>query len=144
MILTLLSSITHDLRVAAPICDTIVVMQNGRIVEAGAAETVLTAPQQKYTRDLIEAVPGRDWDFQNFRPAMQMGPRFLRAKQAGLRRHLSNFQAEPERYLFREEVFYPVRCFKKERDLAEGVETIHEKTKPTVPGVPETPCRITY
>lgn len=60
--------ITHDLRVAAQICDTIVVMQKGRIVEAGPAETVLTRPQQEYTRALIEAAPGRDWDFQNFRP----------------------------------------------------------------------------
>lgn len=60
--------ITHDLRVAAQICDTIVVMQRGRIVEAGPAETVLTRPQQEYTRALIEAAPGRDWDFQNFRP----------------------------------------------------------------------------
>ena len=60
--------ITHDLRVAAQICDTIVVMQNGRIVEAGAAEEVLTAPQQEYTRSLINAAPGREWDFKNFRP----------------------------------------------------------------------------
>lgn len=60
--------ITHDLRVAAQICDTIVVMQKGRIVEAGSAEKVLTAPQQDYTRALIDAAPGREWDFQNFRP----------------------------------------------------------------------------
>jgi peptide/nickel transport system ATP-binding protein len=60
--------ITHDLRVAAQICDTIVVMQKGRIVEAGPAEKVLTSPEQDYTRALIEAAPGRDWDFQNFRP----------------------------------------------------------------------------
>ena len=60
--------ITHDLRVAAQVCDTIVVMQRGRIVEAGPAEKVLTAPQQEYTRALIEAAPGRHWDFQNFRP----------------------------------------------------------------------------
>ena len=60
--------ITHDLRVAAQICDTIVVMQRGRIVEAGPAEKVLTAPRQEYTRALIEAAPGRHWDFQNFRP----------------------------------------------------------------------------
>lgn len=59
--------ITHDLRVAAQICDTILVMQNGRIVEAGPAETVLTKPRQDYTRALIEAAPGRHWDFQNFR-----------------------------------------------------------------------------
>lgn len=61
--------ITHDLRMAAHICDTIVVMQNGRIVEAGAAEQVLAHPQQAYTQALIDAAPGRDWDFQNFRPA---------------------------------------------------------------------------
>jgi peptide/nickel transport system ATP-binding protein len=60
--------ITHDLRVAAQICDTIVVMQHGRVVEAGPAAEVLTAPRQDYTRALIEAAPGRDWDFQNFRP----------------------------------------------------------------------------
>ncbi len=60
--------ITHDLRVAAQICDTIVVMQKGRVVEAGPAETVLTAPQQEYTRALIEVAPGRNWDFQNFQP----------------------------------------------------------------------------
>lgn len=58
--------ITHDLRVASQICDTIVVMQNGRIVEAGTAEQVLTQPQQVYTRALIEAAPGRGWDFKNF------------------------------------------------------------------------------
>ena len=61
--------ITHDLRVAAQICDTIVVMAKGCIVEAGPAETILTAPTQEYTRKLIDAAPGRDWDFQNFRPA---------------------------------------------------------------------------
>ncbi|HEY9318688.1 MAG TPA: ABC transporter ATP-binding protein [Achromobacter sp.] len=59
--------ITHDLRVAAQICDSIVVMQKGRVIESGPAARVLTAPQQAYTRELIEAAPGRDWDFRNFR-----------------------------------------------------------------------------
>jgi peptide/nickel transport system ATP-binding protein len=63
--------ITHDLRVAAQICDDVVVMQNGRVVEQGAAAEVLTNPQQPYTRALLEAAPGRDWDFANFRPVAE-------------------------------------------------------------------------
>jgi peptide/nickel transport system ATP-binding protein len=60
--------ITHDLRVAAQICDDVAVMQHGRIVEQGPAAQVLTDPQQAYTRQLLEAAPGRGWDFANFRP----------------------------------------------------------------------------
>ena len=63
--------ITHDLRVAAQICDTIVVMQHGRVIEAGPAEQVLTQPKEGYTRALLEAAPGRHWDFQNFRLMQQ-------------------------------------------------------------------------
>ena len=60
--------VTHDLRVAAQICDTIMVMQQGRVVESGSAMDVLTAPQDDYTRSLLDAAPGRQWDFQQFRP----------------------------------------------------------------------------
>jgi peptide/nickel transport system ATP-binding protein len=60
--------ITHDLRVAAQICDDVAVMQNGRVVEQGPAGEVLTNPQQAYTRQLLDAAPGRGWDFANFRP----------------------------------------------------------------------------
>lgn len=65
--------ITHDLRVAAQICDEVLVMQNGKVVEDGPADEVLLTPKHAYTRSLIEAAPGREWDFANFR-ALQSAP----------------------------------------------------------------------
>jgi peptide/nickel transport system ATP-binding protein len=55
--------ITHDLRVASQICDRLVVMHQGRIVEQGAARDVLLQPQQDYTRSLLAAAPGQGWTF---------------------------------------------------------------------------------
>ena len=52
---TALLFITHDLAVAEAMCDELVVMHGGRIVERGPAPAVLTAPQDPYTRELIAA-----------------------------------------------------------------------------------------
>jgi peptide/nickel transport system ATP-binding protein len=51
--------ITHDLRVAAQISDEIAVIQHGKIVEIGCPTEVLAAPKHPYTRQLVEAAPGR-------------------------------------------------------------------------------------
>jgi peptide/nickel transport system ATP-binding protein len=55
--------ITHDLRVAAQICDHVAVMYNGEVVEYGPAQDIFTNPRQDYTKALFEAAPGRNWDF---------------------------------------------------------------------------------
>jgi len=51
--------ISHDLRVVRHIADEIVVMNKGKIVEQGAVVDVYNAPQQAYTQQLLNAIPGR-------------------------------------------------------------------------------------
>ena len=51
--------ITHDLRIAAEIADRVIVLQHGRIVEEGPTAAVFTNPREAYTRDLLDAIPGR-------------------------------------------------------------------------------------
>jgi peptide/nickel transport system ATP-binding protein len=49
--------ISHDLAVIRSICDRVVVMQHGRVVEEGACERVFAAPRAAHTRTLIDAIP---------------------------------------------------------------------------------------
>lgn len=51
--------ITHDLNLARRLCHRIVVMKDGNVVEAGAVEDIFEHPVEKYTRQLIQAVPSR-------------------------------------------------------------------------------------
>jgi peptide/nickel transport system ATP-binding protein len=55
--------ITHDLRVAAQVCDQVAVMSQGRVVEYGPADEVFLRPKHAYTKALFEAAPGRDFAF---------------------------------------------------------------------------------
>ena len=55
--------ITHDLRVAAQVCDDVVVMSKGRVVEYGTAAQVFGAPNHAYTQALFEAAPGKGFEF---------------------------------------------------------------------------------
>jgi peptide/nickel transport system ATP-binding protein len=53
--------ITHDLRVAAHLCEEIVVLKNGRIVEQGRTVEIFADPRHEYTKTLLSSVPGRAW-----------------------------------------------------------------------------------
>ncbi len=50
--------ITHDLRVAAQICDLVAVMKDGEVVEQGLAGDVFGRPQHPYTQALLDSIPG--------------------------------------------------------------------------------------
>ncbi len=55
--------ITHDLRVAAQVCDVVAVMSKGKVVEYGRAKELFSNPQHEYTKALFDAAPGRHFQF---------------------------------------------------------------------------------
>jgi peptide/nickel transport system ATP-binding protein len=49
--------VSHDLNVVRLLCDRVIVMRTGRIVEQGPSERVLGDPQDAYTKELLTAIP---------------------------------------------------------------------------------------
>ncbi|WP_262049467.1 dipeptide ABC transporter ATP-binding protein [Bradyrhizobium sp. Bra78] len=49
--------VSHDLNVVRLLCDRVIVMRTGRIVEEGSSERVLSDPQDDYTKELLTAIP---------------------------------------------------------------------------------------
>ncbi|MEY4397378.1 MAG: hypothetical protein RLZZ40_1134, partial [Actinomycetota bacterium] len=49
--------ITHDMGVVADMADHVIVMKSGRVVETGSATQIYHSPKEKYTQELLEAVP---------------------------------------------------------------------------------------
>ncbi len=52
--------ISHDLNVVKKLCSKVIVMKNGRVVEAGSIDEVFNYPRAEYTKKLIAAIPTRD------------------------------------------------------------------------------------
>lgn len=53
--------ISHDLAVVQRICDDVIVMCEGRIVERGGVGDVLSRPQEAYTQRLVDSIPREGW-----------------------------------------------------------------------------------
>jgi peptide/nickel transport system ATP-binding protein len=75
--------ITHDLRVAAQICDRILVMHRGEVVEQGETATLFAAPQHPYTQGLLASTPRLDTAVGGSLPAIPGQPPNLQALPQG-------------------------------------------------------------
>ena len=84
---TAILMITHDLGVVAEMCDRVVVMYAGQVVEAGPAAAVLGDPRHPYTRALLDCLPARHLPLpdgvRRRLPAISGAPPRLEARPAG-------------------------------------------------------------
>ena len=66
--------ITHDMGVVAELCDDLIVMYGGRVVESGSVEEVFARPKHPYTIALLKAVPRLDSSVDDKLPAIPGSP----------------------------------------------------------------------
>ncbi|WP_300375500.1 ABC transporter ATP-binding protein [Henriciella sp.] len=66
--------ITHDMGVVARMCDRVVVMKDGEIVETGSSDDIFYKPQHDYTKMLLNAVPRIDQPNREGRPKLGDAP----------------------------------------------------------------------
>jgi oligopeptide/dipeptide ABC transporter ATP-binding protein len=86
--------ITHDLGVVSEICETVVVMYAGNIVEAGPASDLFSNPRHPYTQGLLASLPGRMNRGRDF-PAIPGTVPDMRRPPAGCRFHPRCPEAQP-------------------------------------------------
>jgi peptide/nickel transport system ATP-binding protein len=67
--------ITHDLRIAAQICDVVAVMKDGVVVESGPTAQVFGDPQHPYTMALLASIPGRSFALAELNTGLEVGTR---------------------------------------------------------------------
>lgn len=79
--------ISHDLTVVRRLCDHVVVMRGGRIVEQGSIEAVLDDPQAEYTRILIDSVPREGWRPRRRHPSRTRSLPTVDSRTTDLRTH---------------------------------------------------------
>jgi len=53
--------ISHDMSVVAHLCDDVVVVSNGQVVERGPTQQVFSDPQDPYTQQLLASIPPHPW-----------------------------------------------------------------------------------
>jgi peptide/nickel transport system ATP-binding protein len=82
-----LTLITHDMGVIAALADEVLVMRQGRMVERGAVQEILSAPAHEYTRALLAATPRMDAAAPALRPRTADSPLVVRHLDVKYRLH---------------------------------------------------------
>jgi oligopeptide transport system ATP-binding protein len=121
--------ITHDLGVVAEICDRVLVMYAGTVVESGTVEQIFHSPKHPYTRGLLESLPRVDADRSLKLPTIKGQPPDLSRLPRGCpfyercpdRMPERCTESEPEAY--EPEPNHAVRCYLYEEQRSRVKET---------------------